>query len=351
MSKKLKYGVIGCGGCGTGKHLTSYALYPDDVEIVAVCDILPDKAAAAAERFAAPHVYTDYRAMLKKHSLDIVSVATPNAVHMPAAVAALRAGAHVHCEKPLALNEAEAQAIVDARDAAGRKVMVGLNNRFSDQALFARRYIDEGHLGEIYHAKCAWRRRRGIPGKGGWFTTKALSGGGPMIDLGVHFFDLTMYLLGWPEPAAVSAATYCKFGNDPTDTTPGTFDVEDMATGFVKLAGGISVGFEFSWASNIAKEATFFELYGTKGGMRMQEGELAIFSEVAGEIVDVTPAPRWRKKLGWGEREVRHFIDCIRDDTTPMPRPEEAVLMMRIIDAIYTSAASGREVAFDPAIA
>lgn len=344
MAKKLKYGLIGCGGCGVGKHLASYALYPDDVELYAVYDFEAEKAEAAAKQYHIPHVFSDYQQMLADAQLDLVSVVTPNKLHAPITIAALQAGKHVHVEKPIALNAIEAQAIVDAKNASGKKVMVALNNRFTEVSQFAKRYVTDGNLGEIYHARCGWRRRRGIPGIGGWFTQKALSGGGPVIDLGVHFFDLTLYLMGYPAPSSVSASTYNKFGNASKGKAPAksVMDVEDFAAGFVKLEDGASVAFEFSWASNIERETTYFELLGTKGGMSMYNGELKIFSETGGVLTDIVP--HVHNTTGWGENETRHYIDCLKKNKEPLSPPEEAVKMMKIIDAIYASSASGHEV-------
>jgi len=351
---KLRYGLIGCGGCGVGKHLASYARYSRDVELFGVYDFDVKKAKAAAKQFNVPRVFTSYEEMLAEKELDLVSVVTPNAQHAPLAIAALLAGKHVHVEKPIALNATEALAIVEAKRASGKQVMVALNNRFTEVAMFARKYIEEGNLGEIYHARCGWRRRRGIPGLGGWFTTKALSGGGPVIDLGVHYFDLTLHFMGYPAPVAVSASTYCKFGPTPESKKTrgkgtfavadpkGTMDVEDFAAGFAKFDNGASVAFEFSWASNIEKETTYFELLGTKAGMSMYDGELKIFSETGGELVDILP--HVKNTTAWGENETRHFIDCIKMGKEPLAPPEEAVKMMQIIDAIYASAETGREV-------
>ena len=341
MAKKLKYALIGCGGCGVYKHLASYALYPDDVELYGVYDFDPANAKAAAEKHAIPHIFPTYEALLADPKIDMVSVVTPNALHAPITIAALQAGKHVHVEKPIAMNAREAQAIVDAKNAAGKKVMVALNNRFTETSGYAKRYVNEGHLGEIYMARCGWRRRRGIPGLGGWFTTKALSGGGPLIDLGVHFFDLTLYLMGFPTPLSVSASTYNKFAKKDRSGKL-NYDVEDLATGFVKLETGAAVSFEFSWASNIEKDITYLELLGTKGGLSMYNGELKIYAEAAGQPVDILP--QVTNTSGWGEMETRHFIDCVKRGIDPIAPPEEAVKMMMIIDATYESSASGREV-------
>lgn len=345
MAKRLNYALIGCGNCGVNKHLASYARLRDDVNLYAVYDYDPELAKVAAKEYGIPHIYYSYEELLADRLIDVVSVVTINALHAPIAIAALKAGKHVHVDKPMAMNATEAQAMVTAKNASGKKLMVGLNNRFTESSIFAKRYIDEGHLGEIYHARCGWRRRRECPlGLDSWFCKKELSGGGPVIDLGVHFLDLTLYFMGFPTPSAVSASTYCKFADQTLD--PGTgkpvFSVEDLAAGFVKFNTGASVAFEFSWASNIERETTYLELLGTEGGLSMYDGELKIFSEIAGEQVDILP--KVCNTTGWGENETQHFIDCIKTKQDPLAPPEDAVKMMQIIDAIYASSESGHEV-------
>jgi len=253
----------------------------------------------------------------------------------------------VHCEKPASLTPALVQSMVDARDKAGKKLMIGLNNRFTSWAQFAKKLVEDGALGEIYHAKCGWKRRRGIPGKGGWFTTKARSGGGPLIDLGVHFIDVTNYIMGFPTPVTVTGETYSKFAdgqpfNPKASGYTGTYDVEDLAIGMVRYDNGCSLDLEFSWASNIEEECRYCELYGTKGGFRFNNGKVTLFSQVNGVSVDTTP--RLAPDGAWGNAETRYYVDCIRHNREPLARPEEAVVIMQIITSLYKSADKHREV-------
>ncbi len=359
MARKLRYALIGCGGCGEHKHLAAYKKHPDEIELAAVFDADQAKAHAVAERNHVPKVCASYEELLADPKIDIVSVVTPNILHAPISIAALNAGKHVHVEKPIAMNAAEAQAMVDAKNRAGRKLMVALNNRFTETSQYAKRFVEEGHLGEIYHARCGWRRRVGFNMFGSWFADKKMSGGGPLIDLGVHFFDLTLYLMGFPAPATVSGTCYDKIAHPAKaakaakaapsvmlgrDQAKGKFfDVEDIAVGFVRLATGASVAFEFSWASHIERETTYLELLGTRGGLSMHDGVLKVFSEAAGRPVDIVP--QVKNTSGWGDNETRHFIDCIHQGKDPIAPPEDAVKMMQIIDAIYASSATGREIA------
>lgn len=349
MSKKLRHALIGCGGCGVGKHLTSYAKFPQDVELAAVFDIDLKRAKNAAEMFKVTKVCSSREELLADKTIDMVSVATPTGTHAEIAVACLKAGKHVHVEKPMAINAQQAQQMVDAKNASGKKLMVGLNNRFTEISTFIKRYVDHGHLGEIYHARCGWRRRRGIP-ISGWFNNKALGGGGPLIDLGVHYMDLTLFFMGFPRPASVMAQSVCKFGNSPKlvgqGKPEGIYDVEDFAAGFVRLENEATVAFEFSWASNIPEELQYCELLGDKGGLSLSYApsgsQFKILTESDGELVDL--CPQVRNTTGWGENETKHFIECIKKDKTPLSIPEEAVQMMKLIGAVYESAEKRKEV-------
>lgn len=347
MTAKLRYACIGAGGIADKKHLNGY-LKISDVEIVAICDSNIEAAEKLAEKYGIRKVYTDYKELLEKEALDLVSVCTPNYLHAPIAIEALEKGIHVHCEKPLALNADEAQAIVEAKNRQNRKVMVALNNRFTGESLFVKKYADAGLFGEIYHAKCGWRRRNGIPGKGTWFTDKKLSGGGALIDLGVHFLDLVLYFMGYPAVNTASGATYFKFANCSNRLRPGYknygdghFDVEDMAVGMLRTEGNATIEFEFSWASNIEKECRYYELLGTRGGASFRDGELKIFSEVLDTSINIVPDPGNPLKA---LNEFEHFVECILEDKEPLASPEQAAGLMQVIDAIYLSDLLKREV-------
>lgn len=346
----LRYGCIGAGGIARAKHIKNYQNFPD-VELVAVCDSNEKFAKEVAYEFGFKTYYTDYRDMLEKEKLDFISVCAPNYLHYPVTVLALDKGIHVHCEKPIAMNAKEAQQMVDAKNKSGKKLMIALNNRFTNHAWFVKQYADEGLFGDIYHVRCGWKRVRGIPGKGGWFTNKALSGGGPLIDLGVHFIDLVMYFMGYPNPLSVSGATYSKFSENKcvnssgwgmTADDNGIMDVEDMAVGFVRLDNGATLDLEFSWASNIEKDETFYEIRGTKGGAVYRHGELKIITEQFSTLVEIKPNLNFQSPVD----EFTHFIDCIKSNKEPIAKPEEAVKLMKIIDGIYLSSETKKEICF-----
>ncbi len=349
---KLKLGVIGSGNIFKSAHLPTWLNHPE-VEIVAVCDVNRERAEQIAQQAGAPHVYTDYRDLLQHDEIDMVDICTPNLYHSEISVAALQAGKHVFCEKPDAVNPEEAQKMADAAKESGKLLMVMRNNRFRPESLFLKKFIEEGHCGELYTGRCGWVRRRGIPGKGGWFTTKALSGGGPLIDLGVHFIDLAMWFMGDPKPVSVTGAVYCKFADsDLSDSVhsqfgekqeDGTFDVEDLATGFIRFENGATLQIEFSWASNVEQEMNFVELRGTKAGFSFKNGDLKIFSEASGQLIDSTPAIRGKNVSIHGEN-IKHFVDCVQGRAEPIIRPEHGVDMIKILSAIYQSAEEGREI-------
>ena len=356
MEKILKVALIGCGGVANAAHIPAWAAMPR-VQVVAVCDLIAERAAAAAERLgvAPSGIYTDYKQVLALPEVDAVDICTPNYMHSVIAVDALNAGKHVFCEKPDAVSVAEATRMKQAAEQSGKVLMVMRNNRYHNASAYLKQYIKDGRMGEVYAARCGWIRRRGIPGKGGWFTTKALSGGGPLIDLGVHMIDLTLWLMGNPRPVAVSGCTYTKFAQSgPQESihssfgdakADGVFDVEDLAMGFIRLDNGACIQIEFSWASNIGKERVFVELRGTKAGScwDADEGTLNIFSEEYGRLQNSTPITGIQG-LENHATNLRHFTEVLLDGVEPMFVPQQGVDMIAILEAMYRSAELGREV-------
>jgi len=346
MSKKLRYALVGCGNCGAGKHLASYKLLNDDVEIVGVWDYDIKLAEKVAENNNCK-VYLTLDELCADTTIDIVSVASANNCHAPYAIKLLESGKNVHVEKPISMNSAEAIEMDKAAKSAGKLLMVGLNNRFTELSQFAKKYVDEGHLGEIYHTRCGWRRRECYVPLGSWFCNKDISGGGPLIDLGVHYIDLTLYLCGYPSPITASAATYNKFipVQYREDGTP-YYNVEDMATGFLRFDNGMSLDFEVSWGSHVEREIYYYELIGSTGGMKFENDKLTIFALQNGSMVDITP--RVYNSGGWGNNEAKHFVECVKEGRSETIAPaSDAIKMMKIIEATYKSAELKREVVID----
>lgn len=349
---KWKVGIIGNGGICKGAHLEEY-LNDERIEVAAVCDIIEERAQFLKDNyFPDAKVYTDYKELLKDESIDSVDICTPNYLHSIIAVAAFEAGKHVFCEKPDAINVEEVLKMQAAAEKAGKILMVMRNNRYVDASVFAKKYIDAGKMGEIYAGRCGWQRRRGIPGKGGWFTTKEQSGGGPLIDLGVHMIDLAIWLMGNPTPVSVSGNTYSKFSdNDTSDSVnsdfgdknaAGTFDVEDLAMGMIRFDNGAVLQIEFSWASNVKRERRFVELRGTKSGLKWENGQVEFYTEDDGELLDIS-APNTDEHHGHFNN-LKHFYDVVIDGAEPKFVPQQGVDMVKILCAVYESAKTGKEV-------
>ena len=234
--------------------------------------------------------------------------------------------------------------------------MIMRNNRFSPASQYAKKYIESGAMGDIYCGRCGWQRRRGIPGKGGWFTTKAQSGGGPLIDLGVHMIDLAIWLMGSPKPVTVTGSTYCKFADSDTSdsvnsdfgdkVSDGTFDVEDLAMGTIRFDNGAQLQIEFSWASNIKQENRFVELRGTKSGLTWRDGDVEVFTEMHGQGCDIHPSNLQPEKKEHVLNLI-NFYDVVIDGKEPVFKPQQGIDMIKILCAIYKSAETGREVVLD----
>ncbi|WNR43474.1 Gfo/Idh/MocA family protein [Paenibacillus roseipurpureus] len=345
--KKLRLGVVGTSGMFGGAHWPALKQM-NDVEMVAFCDIVVEKARFFADQVGAT-CYDNFEAMLEQADMDAVSICTSNVFHSKYAIAALEAGKHVICEKPDAVSSVEAEKMRAAAERNGLTLMVIRNNRYRYQAQWLKEAAKDGYFGELYTGRCGWIRRRGIPGAGGWYTTKELSGGGPLIDLGVHMIDLAIWIMGNPKPVAVSGATYCKFASDLSCNLfgemqkDGIFDVEDLASGYIRFDNGATLQIEFSWASNIEQERNFVELRGTKAGFTLDR-ELNVFNQQYGALCNVQPQfPAG--KPGYGhEANLKHFVDVVLRGTEPDFTPTQGLHMIQILEAVYKSAQVGREI-------
>jgi predicted dehydrogenase len=355
--------TLGVGVCGAriARHHVAGYQQIDGVKVHCIAGPDTDRCRAVAKEYGVPRVVADYRAMLAMPEIDAISICVPNLYHRSIAVDALNAGKHVLCEKPLAINAPEAQQIVDAARANRRLLMVAFNNRFAANVRALKAVVDEGTLGPIHYAKATWLRRHGIPGFGGWFTTKSISGGGPLIDIGVHMLDLALYMMGYPEPFAVTGFTYDVFGRRGLGAHPGweatdlqvtnTFDVEDLAVGIIRLAGGASLMVEASWAGHQEREDEIdIQLFGRDGGARIsmpdyqKTDSVRVYTEIDGETADFAPDFVLGDDYAY---EVRHFVECIREGKESLAPGEQGVTLMRIIDALYESGAAGREIRLD----
>ncbi len=353
MAKKTRIGIIGLGAIGN-VHVNAFAALGPDVEITALSDIDEGKLSALTSRFPNAATFTDYR-QLVKHDLDGVVVGVGNALHKQVAISALDAGKAVLLEKPMAMNSKEAEAIQTAAQKSGAVLQVGMVRRQAPAARVVKEYVDKGYFGSIYHIRAVLIRRRGIPGLGGWFTTKSASGGGPMIDLGVHLFDQVMWMSGLWKPTQVCAQTYAKFGPRMGDyryvgmwagppRLDGKFDVEDYSTGFVRFGRKATMSFEIAWAANV-EDQSYVELLGDKAGTCLVDGkDLTIFSEHEGRPANITP--QFNASGNVFESQAKAFIAAIRKEQPPAATGPEGVTVMKLIDSIYASSRQGREIKF-----
>ena len=277
----------------------------------------------------------------------MVSVVTPNKYHRELTLAALKAGCHVLCEKPMAMNAVEAREMLAAARTAGKRLMINFSWRFTEQSFAMKAEVDSGLLGDIYFGRTVWHRRRGLPGFGGWFGQRALSGGGPLIDLGVHRLDLALWLMGYPKPVWVLGRTYAPIASALAAEQKARFDVEDLAAGMITFENGASLVVEASWAANISEQELMeTRLYGTKAGLvqrNVAEGytfEAEVYLERNGSHYNmnlhgpVKPVPA----------SMNHFVDSVLHDTPHIATAEEGVRVMEILDALYRSAAEGEPV-------
>ena len=361
---KVQIGIIGCGGIANQKHLPALKTQMDRVDLVAFCDLIEERAVKAAKEYGVPDakVYTDYNELLSDPEIDAVNVLTPNVAHCPITVAAFKAGKHVLCEKPMAHNPEAAKEMIDAWKASGKKFTIGYQNRFRPEVQALHQSCEDGELGEIYYAKAHAVRRRAVP-TWGVFPNKALQGGGPLIDIGTHALDITLWCMDNYEPDRVLGSVYYKLGHLPQAVEgnafgpwdPETYEVEDSAFGFIKMKNGATIVLEASWALNIleSREAST-TLCGTKAGAEIRSGSSYPKDELIynrgknnllmEEHLSGAGNVAYFKTGGSepGVLEAKQWIDCLIDETKdPLVLPEQAYVVTQILDAIYKSDAEG----------
>ncbi len=356
----VRVGIVGCGGIANGKHMPSLKKQPN-VEIVSFFDIIPEKAVEAAKTYGVKdaQVCGSYKEMLLNKSVDAIHVCTPNKSHSDLAVYAMEAGKHVMCEKPMAKTSAEARKMVQAAKRTRKKLTIGYQSRFRADSMYLNKICRDGDLGEIYYAKAHAIRRRAVP-TWGVFLNEDQQGGGPLIDIGTHALDLTLWMMNNYQPKCVMGSVYHKLGKRKNAANawgswdPKKFTVEDSAFGFITMADGATISLESSWALNVVQggEAKT-TLCGTEGGADMWDG-LRVNGEKDGRLfvnsiemscggVDFYAGGGAENE---SEREARMWISCIVNDTEPVVKAEEALVVTEILEAIYKSAQTGKPVFF-----
>ena len=345
LSGRIRLGVI---GLGIGRwHIESYLAIPE-AKVIALCDIDEEKLRTAATRYGIARIYTDYEELCQSNNVDAVSICVPNYMHAPVAIYALEHGKHILCEKPLSISPEDGQQILDVSNRfPDIKAMVAMKFRFNKDSAYVKNTVETGKLGEVYYGFSSYLRQiGGIPKMGSWFTKKKFSGGGVLIDNGVHFLDLLWWLMGCPKPVEAFGTKYARFGpygkgakGWTGDSSPEIFDVEDLALGIIKFGNGATIMLENAWAAFVDKEIIGMRLCGAKGGATLCP--FRICYEKDGQIVSKTPDLAKIKS----ENQFKHFIDCILNNKQPISTIEHGMTVLRMLDAIYRSADAGKSVA------
>lgn len=361
QQEQLRVGIIGCGA-GIF-HLEGYQTEPR-AKVVALAGLDTDRCEMLAKKFDVPRIYRDYQDLLADDDIDAVSVAVPNILHLPVALAAFKAGKHVLIEKPLARNAEEGVKMVEAAEKYGKLLGISFQRRTRHDIQLLREQVEQQAFGRIYYSKAWWMRRSGIPGLGSWFTSKEGAGGGPLIDLGVHVLDMILYVLGNPKVTSVTASTYAEIGPQGKGGWPGQkrqklsdeqqYEVEDLATAFMRFEDGGTLLLETSWAAFTEMKDDFgIQLYGSQGGARIFAENYALTDtlDVYSGLGDTTMDSKPRLVATEGHGEIIHgFVDSILEGKPLSPDGLEGLDRVRLIDAIYRSAELGHEILIDEEI-
>lgn len=349
--KQLTVAVIGCGTIAKSAHMPSYANNPM-AKVKYVVDIKPDLAKELGGKYGVPNIITDYKQVLEDEEVDVVSICTPNNTHAPITIDCLNAGKDVLCEKPAAINADLVREMKEAADRNGRILNIGVVNRFNTAVNHIKGIIEAGDLGKVYHIYCSFRAHRSIPGMGGWFTDKAQSGGGVLIDWGVHFLDLIFYCINPDRVVSVSSNTYSELAKNPKEYAfkdmwagppnyEGVYDVEEFVTGLIRTSGP-TINFNGAWAQNIDEPAMFIEFMGDKGGIKLQYGgDFTYYTAKDGILFETKPT--FASKDMFYE-EIDSFLKSSLANRKDRANVDNILITAQAMDGIYESAKLGREV-------
>ena len=352
----MKVAVIGCGTIANMQHIPAY-LKNKDAEIKYFCDIIPERAEEAVKKYGCGTAVTDYKEVLADPEVEAVSICTPNNMHSIISVEAMRAGKNVLCEKPAGRVLSDALMMQKVQHETGVVLNIGVVNRFSPAVNALKKLISDGELGEIFHVYVSFRCHRSIPGLGGDFTNKAISGGGVLIDWGVHFLDIVMYCCNDPAPKTVTAEAFCKLGKNIKDYVyPGTmwagppkldgvYDVDDSVTALVRTEGP-TITVNGAWAQNIDETEMFIDFMGDKGGARLDyySKEFTVYTTKDGELYEYTPSIEETNSF---EIEIDEFLKCIKSGKKLPSHIDTNIITARMMQAMYDSSNAHREIVLE----
>lgn len=347
----MKVAIIGCGTIANNAHIPAYLKNPD-AQIKYFCDIIPERAQAAVEKYGCGTAITDYHEILNDPEVEAVSVCTPNRAHSIISCDCLRAGKHVLCEKPAARVYSEALEMQKAQHESGKVLNIGVCNRFNAAVQLIKKYIDSGELGDVYHVYASFRSYRSIPGLGGAFTTKEIAGGGALIDWGVHFLDIVMYCCGDPIPTTVTGETFSRLGKDiegyayrdmwaGPPTPNGTYDVDDSVIAMIRTEGPV-ITLHGAWAQNIDHDEMYIDFMGDKGGIRLAYGQdFQVYTVQHGALVSYKPEIKGNNMY---EEEINAFLNCIRTGEKLPSHIDTFMITAQLLQTIYDSAEQHKEI-------
>ncbi len=353
---KTGIGIIGCGNIAKNAHAPSYH-NNKQAEVLYFCDIVPERAREMVRKYGCGKAVTDYREVLQDPKVEAVSVCTPNNLHCKIATDALKAGKHVLCEKPAARTYAEALEMQRVQHETGKILNIGMVNRFNTAVNKVKELIESGALGEVYHVYGSFRSQRSIPGLGGAFTTRSISGGGVLIDWGVHFIDLILHCVGDPVPQTVSGQAYSRLGKKIRDYTyvdmwagppklDGIYDVEDFITGLIRTDGP-TISLNGAWAQNIGEEEMYVDFLGDKAGIRLKYlGNFKLYTARGGSLLEITPSFPSKPPF---QNEIDSFLDCIQTGKKLPSHIDRFMRTQQIIQALYDSSDKRREISLPEA--